>query len=137
MLSKQILHLATGEMSKSFRGFLVPELFTGKTLYIYTVNRAMQRLLSNCLLVRIHPLTESDLAEHLSLTSLLSLSIILLLLLQFGNPDAPSVRDSGCRLLFSSAVQPKWHLGHCLGVMVAYWFALWPHSKKVQDLSTG
>ncbi len=35
---KQILHTATGEMSESFKGFIVSKLFTGETLHIYTRN---------------------------------------------------------------------------------------------------
>ncbi len=67
-------------------------------------------------------LIESNLAKHQSLAFLLSLSRygidIFLLLLQFGDLNsskqlyqtASFVRDSSCRLLFTSAVKLKWGL---------------------------
>ncbi len=83
---KQILHPAIGETSMSFKGFIVSKLFTGKTLHICTWNKKVGVIQGRSRTERCSIcspavcsygsmlLTEGDLAEHRSLTSLLSWS---------------------------------------------------------------
>ncbi len=83
---KQILHPAIGEMSVSFKGFIVSKLFTGKMLHIYTGNKKVGVIQGWSWTERCSVcfpavcsygsmlLIEGNLAKHRSLTSLLSLS---------------------------------------------------------------
>ncbi len=77
---KQILHPATGEMPVSFKGFIVSELFTGKTLHIYTGNKKVgviqEQSWTEWCSIWIHVINRGQLnpTKHWSRTSLLSLS---------------------------------------------------------------
>ncbi len=82
---KQILHPAIGEMSVSFKGFIVSKLFTGKTLHVYTGNEKVSVIQGRSWTERCSVcspavcsygsmlLIEGNLAKHRS-ASLLSLS---------------------------------------------------------------